>query len=168
LGEIDVLNAQPDALADPQAAAIEHLGHQLVGTCKTGKEGDDFTLREDRGQVSGALGSHRLQVEIQRLKKDMFVQEGDGVECLVLSGGGDIALNGEVSQESFDFGLPELGRVALVVKEDEAPDPVDVSPFGAESVMFALQDVVQTIEKLGLGPGHESPPACLAGGTRVW
>jgi hypothetical protein len=145
LGKVHVLDAQSDALTDAQPATVEKLGHQLVGSCDTGEKGLNLILGEDRGQVAWALSPHGLKIEVEGLEQDVFVEEGDGVEGLVLGGGGDLLLDGEVREESFDFGLAEVGGVAFVVEEDEAAHPVDVGSFGGEGVVFALEDVAKAI-----------------------
>ena len=63
-------------------------------------------------------------------------------------------------QERRDFHAAHVLRVPLVMKENEAPYPVDVDLFGSKTVMFAADRVAQLIEKawfelkLGLEIGH--------------
>ena len=58
----------------------------------------------------------------------------------------DVLFDGQVGEESFDFGGAHLVGVALVVEEDEAADPVDVGLFGADGVVFDPDGVTDLIE----------------------
>ena len=49
----------------------------------------------------------------------------------VLRGGGHIAFNGQMREEGFHFHAAHVLRVALVMKEDKAPDPVHVGPYAS-------------------------------------
>lgn len=68
--------------------------------------------------------------------QDFAVKEEEGAEGLVLGRGGDVAGDGEVSEELFDFTGAHLVGMAFVVVEDEAFDPVGIRFFGADGVMF--------------------------------
>ena len=47
-----------------------------------------------------------------------------------------------------------LLRMALSVKQDKAPRPIDISRLGANAVMARAQMITQTIQSLGAGaPG---------------
>ena len=82
--------------------------------------------------------------------EDALVEEEDAAEGLVLGGGGDVALHGEIVEERRDLGRAELPRVAAAVERDEGTDPVDVRFLGAGGVVQAAEGGVD-----GLGQGHE-------------
>jgi len=55
-----------------------------------------------------------------------------------------VFIDGEVGEEGFDFGAAHFVGVALVVEQDEASDPIHVSVFGADGVVFEAQGVADT------------------------
>lgn len=95
------------------------------------------------------MGASRGAVE------DFAVEEEEGAEGLVLGGGGDVLIDGEVGEEGFDpsagsghsLGGAHVGGVLFAMKEDEALDPVDVGLFGAEGVVFEAEFVPHLIQK---------------------
>lgn len=79
--------------------------------------------------------------------EDLLVQEQDGTLCLVLRRCGDSANNREVGQKRLDLRRPQLDRVALAVKPDEAFNPIDIRLLGANAVMLEADLVPETIEQ---------------------
>lgn len=55
--EVDVLHAQPRALEQPQARAVEQRGHELGCAVELVEECRDLVAGEDDGQPLGALGA---------------------------------------------------------------------------------------------------------------
>ena len=51
---------------------------------------------------------------------------------LVLGGGGDALVNGEVIEKLGNFFFTHLVGVALSVEEDEASNPIEVGLFGPD------------------------------------
>ena len=62
-----------------------------------------------------------------------------------------MAIHGERGEEAGDLRGAHLGRVALVVEEDIALDPRDVSVFGPAAVMAGAEGSAHTIEEARLG-----------------
>lgn len=79
--------------------------------------------------------------------QDVAVEEGDGAQCLVLGGGGDIALGREVDDELLDFGDSHFTRMPFVVEQDVTADPVEVGFFGAQGVVFSADGVADLVEE---------------------
>jgi hypothetical protein len=77
----------------------------------------------------------RLDLRVE----DLAIQEENGAERLVLCAGGDLALNGEVSEEGFNLRFAHVARVARAVEENDAPDPGEVGGFGAEGIVLAAE-----------------------------
>jgi len=46
-----------------------------------------------------------LMLSCQRMVEDALVKEDQGIHCLVLGGGSDVCMSGEVGQERFDLGF---------------------------------------------------------------
>ncbi len=80
--------------------------------------------------------------------QDVAVEEGDGAEGLVLGGGRDIAVCGEVDDELLYFGDAHFAGVFFVVEEDVAANPVDIGFFGALGVVFSADGVADLFEEL--------------------
>jgi hypothetical protein len=68
---------------------------------------------------------------------------------LVLGGGSDAAICGEITQEGSNFFLTHLRRMTFVVKEDKPADPVNVGFLCANAVMFDAQMPADAIENFG-------------------
>src|SRR4029453_5961123 len=84
---------------------------------------------------------------------------------LVLSGGGDLAVNGERGQECADLGGAHLHRMALALEEDIALDPVDVRLFRTAAIVPGRDGLAHAVEKArlrrlrGTGLAHAEPRA---------
>jgi len=89
--------------------------------------------RAAHGEVAGGL---------QLNSEDIAIEEEEGIEGLVLGGGGDVPVHGQVGEKGLDFGRAHVIGVALVMEQDVTPDPVQVSGFGANGVMFEADGVV--------------------------
>jgi len=63
--------------------------------------------------------------------------------------------DGQMSEKGFDFRAVHLGRVAFVEKEDEASDPIDISFFSTDRVMFDPQGMTDLIQQFGRLAGHQ-------------
>jgi len=61
-----------------------------------------------------------------------------------------------MSQKFRDLLFRQLSRMPFAVVDDEAPDPVDVSLLGANTVMFAADDVPHLIEQFWFVRGRHS------------
>jgi hypothetical protein len=87
--------------------------------------------REHDGEPRGALRAHDdvqpRQIDLQHL----LVEEQEGAQGLVLGRGSDLPIDRDRGEELRDVRGTHLGGVALVVEDDEAPDPGDVRLLGA-------------------------------------
>ena len=79
----------------------------------------------------------------------LLVQEQDRAECVILRGGADVSLHGQVRQERIDLGSPHLLRVTFVVEEHERLAPVVVGIFGADRIMLHSAGVAPPIQQPG-------------------
>ena len=57
-----------------------------------------------------------------------------------------VALDGQRAQEPRDLRRPHLRRVALVVEQDEAPDPAHVGLLGTQAAVTCAQRGADPIE----------------------
>jgi hypothetical protein len=58
--------------------------------------------------------------------EDPVVEEDERAEGLVLRGGGDVTLDGEVVEEGRHLRRAHVRGVAAAMEGDEGPDPLDV------------------------------------------
>jgi hypothetical protein len=86
------------------------------------------------------------------------IEEEDGVEGLVLGGGGDIAFNCEVGEEGFDFGDTHFVGVTFVVEEDEAANPLNVGFFCPIGVVFEANGIADLVKELSGWVLHDVLP----------
>jgi hypothetical protein len=63
------------------------------------------------------------------------VEKQNGGQCLILSGSRYPPFDGQVGQKSGYLGRRHLGGMALIVEQNEPPDPIDVLLLRAQTVM---------------------------------
>lgn len=148
LAKVEVFDAQTEDFFDAQARAVEKLGEEFLGAVEVADEGADFSEGEDDGKALGAFGTDGFDGVGEGLVEDVAVEKQKGAEGLILGGGSDVAFDGEVGEEGFDFGFAHVLGVPFVVKEDKTADPIDVACFGAVGVMLDAQGVAYAIEEL--------------------
>jgi len=124
--EIDVRHTDRTRLADAQPAAIHEHGEQPDRRRDRVDDQDDFTAAQDRRKPSRGARPHRAEgtrVDLERL----LVEKHDRVRRLVLRGGRDLPLDGEMRQKRLDLHRAHRTRmppsVASSVKAKEVHDP---------------------------------------------
>jgi hypothetical protein len=65
-----------------------------------------------------------------------------------MGGRGDILLNCEMTEELADFGLAHFVRMTFPVKQNEAANPIDVSFFRSNGIVFRTQSPADAIKQL--------------------
>jgi len=148
--EVNILDAQAEGLEQAQAGAVEELGDELIDAGELGDDAADLVFGEDGGQMLRLFGAQGLDGGIEFPAEHLAVEEEEGGEGLVLGGGGDMFLDGQVGEKGFDLLGAHLFGVALVVEEDEAADPVHIGFLGADGVVLAADDLAHDIEQLFL------------------
>jgi hypothetical protein len=144
--KIDILYAQPETFEQAQTASIEEVGHDSVISLQMGENRASFGSRKDDGKLgraANALDVDKFELPIERL----LVEEEQSAESLVLGGGRNVGINGEMSEECGDLWLAHLVGVAFSVEEDEAANPIDVGLLGADAVMLDPQVPADAIEE---------------------
>lgn len=147
MGKIHVFDAQTEAFHETQAAAIEQLADELVNAGQTGDNLLGFSGGEDGGQFFGFVGPGHVD-GANFLVKNVAVKKKEGGKGLVLGGGGNVVIGGQVGQKGFDFSRAHVGGVAFIMEKDEAPDPTDVSFFGAQGILVEAGAFTGLIEQL--------------------
>ncbi len=107
-----------------------------------------FGFGENHRQTFGLFGTHGSDRAIKFQMQNFTIEKNDGIESLVLSGGGNIFVNRQVRQEGVNFGYAHHLRVALVVEdaEREALDPIMVSIFGTDRVVLGAYNISQAFK----------------------
>jgi len=91
--------------------------------------------RQHHGQMGRLPSPHQLG-ELGHLHTEhTLVQEGESVQGLILRRRRNAIDHREVAQEQRDLGRSELRGMALAVKQDEPPHPVDVRLLGTRAVV---------------------------------
>ena len=95
-------------------------------------------MRVDHRGLDVGVAEQRLNGAdvLARLLYHLAVEEDHGIERLILSGCGDLLVNGQMFKESADVGCLQSRRFAPAVKGDVAPDPGDVGLFRGVGVVF--------------------------------
>jgi hypothetical protein len=93
------------------------------------------------------MAAHRVE-GIQLFVQHLPVEEEQGRQRLVRRGGGHVAIHRQVRQEGLDLRCAHLVGMALAMKEDEPPDPVDISIFGADGIVFEADGIAHPIQEL--------------------
>jgi hypothetical protein len=73
-------------------------------------EGQAESVADKEGKLTPVVGEFERPLNIYQ---NVTVDEQDGTQCLVLSGGGDLAVHGEMGQIRSDFLLRHVLRVLL-------------------------------------------------------
>jgi hypothetical protein len=64
---------------------------------------------------------------------------------LILGGCGDLLLNREMGEESFDFDLAHVLGMTFVVKHDVTINPLDIGLFGTEGIVLESKRVTHLV-----------------------
>lgn len=104
-------------------------------------------MGEDSGQPLGTGRVDQVGRQVSLLRQDGAVEEENRAECLVLGGGGNFAVGGEVGDKCADFLDAKVFWVLLFMKDDVAFDPVDIGLFGAVGVVFGAQGFLDLLKQ---------------------
>jgi len=66
---------------------------------------------------------------------------------LILGGGGNAPLHGQVGEEGGDVSGTQITRMLFVVEEDVAPNPGEVGPFGSHRIVPGTNGVADLREE---------------------
>ena len=123
------------------------MGHEPVIAAKVREDGAGFGAGKDDGHLRRAGNALDSADELEFPLEHMLVEKEEGAKGLVLSGGGDAAVHGEMAQEGSDFLFAHVAGVTFLVEEDEAPDPVEVGLLGADAVALNAEVPANLVEE---------------------
>jgi len=150
--EVEVLDAQAQGFEQPQTAAVEEAGDEVRHGVELGEDAQAFVMTEVGLDVGGSLGTHDVEV-VKRKAEDIAVQEQEGRESLVLSGGSNLFLGGKVAEELFDFGCPHCAGVAESVEADKTFVPLDIGFLSADGVSAQADSFADAVGEFFLWHG---------------
>ncbi len=110
---------------------------------------------EDDRQFGRAADAFDVGDEFELSLEDVAVEKEERAEGLILSGGGDGTIDGEMAQEGSDFAFTHHVRMAFAMEEDEAANPIEVSLLGAQAVVLHAQMPADTVEEFWTGRSCE-------------
>jgi hypothetical protein len=136
--------------------------------------GGNFFACHDNGDVDLLVGANSIDALLKRMVEDALVKEDQGIHRLVLGGGRDVCVDGEVSQERFDLGFG--GEKVLTgphsVETDKPHDPIYVGSLGVNGVVVQTEYLSDLIEEFWLltfcrvrhiKPRNDSPISLIIG-----
>src|SRR5688500_1802173 len=101
----------------------------MISAFELGEDQADLVAREHNGEAAGPVGADDAVNDAGRRLQNLFVEKEKSGEGLVLGGGADMAVNGQVREEPSDLRRSHFIGMALVVEQDEAPGPGNVNPL---------------------------------------
>ncbi len=131
------------------------MGHEPVVAFEVREDGASLSTGEDDGELGRPTHPLNAGDEVEFPIQHLLVEEKQGAEGLILRGGGDALLDGEMAEKGGDLFFAHLRGVALLVEEDEAADPIEIGLLGAKAVVLAAQVPADAIEQSGTRPGGE-------------
>ena len=156
--EVEFLDPETQSLREAKATAVQEMRDQAIRAGREGgKEPLHLVARKHRGEAFGPVGAVDGPDLAELHTEDLFVEEEERIEGLVLRGGRHVAVRGEVIQKGSDVVLLEVAGMGGVVKAYKASHPSHVRLFCVGTVLAALTDLPHLIKKRGglvSGPGH--------------
>ena len=105
-----------------------------------------LALCQDHWQARLLLRALKVIHPLKVLAQDFPVKKDQRAQRLILRGGCDLLVNGEVVQKLLHLVRALLRRVPLAMKEDVALDPIDIGCFGTNTVVLAADGFAHLIE----------------------
>jgi hypothetical protein len=88
--------------------------------------------------------------------ENLIVEKNEGVERLVLGGGGDVLLDRQIGKKRLDFESAHFPRVSFLVEKDVTFNPMNVNFLGTQRVMLDAKDLSDLVEKFGFWVGNDT------------
>ena len=123
------------------------MRHEAVIAFQVGKDGAGLGTGKDDGQLRWPPDAFDPGDVVQFPIEHLLVEEEQCRECLILSRGGNVAVDGEVAQEGGDLLFAHLFGMALCIEQNEPADPIGVCLLGANAVVFDAQVPADAIKE---------------------
>ena len=111
-----------------------------------GEDTARFAGREYDRQLRWSRNALDVVDEIEFSLQYLLIKKQQCAERLILRGGSDMFIYREMRQKLRYLSLAHFVRVAFAVKENVAPDPIDVRLLSADRVMFYTQMPAHAIQ----------------------
>lgn len=95
--EVDILDPEGGALLEPQPATVDQPDHEQVNAAQVAEDPRDLLFAENHGEPPPILGADGFGDIVELLVENVAEEEEQGVECLVLGRGGNLALDGDMA-----------------------------------------------------------------------
>jgi len=153
--EVEVFDAQAQALGEAHAGAVEELEEEAVVAWNGFEDATHLVLGEDERMAAAALDADERTEGAEVATQDLAVEEEQGREGLGLGGCGDVAMRGEVGEEAVDVALAELAWIGAAEEAEVALRPHDVGVLGPLAEMADADDAAQVVEQAAKRLGGE-------------
>ena len=149
--KVHILDPESEALRDAQARAVQKLDDELMHSGHQCDHASRFLAGQDDGYPDLPACAVRVDFAAQWLLEHVLVEEDERIHGLVLSGGGHLAISGQVGEESLDllFAGPKVVPGLHVVEADVALDPIAVGALGMDGIMTAPHEVAHFVKQSG-------------------
>ena len=166
--EVDVLDAEGEALEQAQAGPVQQQAHEARYAAQAREHRPDLGPAQDDRQALGRLGAGNAVEHVDVATVDAREEEHERAQGLLLGRGADALGDGEEREEDLDVvrtergGVPQAGAVP-----HEAADPVDVGGLGAGAVVQDAQRLANAFEDLTRRAGRRSGGRCVGPGSDI-
>src|SRR6185437_7078644 len=113
---IEILDPQTEHFEKPQAGTVLQESDESVDAIELGDDPLDFFGRKNHGKALRSIGANNAVDAVERALQDVFVQEEQSTEGLILRRSGDVAIDREIGEEFVDFGFGHVRWMAFVVE----------------------------------------------------
>jgi hypothetical protein len=134
--KIDILDAPAQPFQDAHAGAVEQFADKAMRAAKRHEQRTGLRSREDHGQARRRFRAYDA-IEPRQFDCQHFPVEKE--QCalgLVLCRRRNTAIRREMREKRLDVGSRQIDWMAIAVKADVAPDPVDVGLLGPYAVVL--------------------------------
>lgn len=136
MDKIDVLDAQPQRFQDAHAGTVEQFADKPMRAGQRHQQCSRLGSREDHRQPRRRFRAYDAIEPWQFDRQHFPVEKEQGALGLVLRRRGNPAIGRETREKLLDVGGRQIDRMAIAVKADVAPDPVDVGLLGPYAVVL--------------------------------
>ena len=135
--KIQVFHSQSKRLGETETSPVEEVGDQAVRPLHLTQKLFHFLLSSNDREPLRLFGPVKVGDGFPFSTKHVAVEEQKGIEGLVLRGGGDVSLRGEVGQVVSNVFFPKLTRMLGPVILDVADDPTKVRLFSPVGIALS-------------------------------
>jgi len=124
--EVEMLNPQFDALEEAQPAAVQQLDHDIKGIFEMLGDRVYFRPGKNHRDILRFFGAGHIPLVSEILFEDMPEKEEQGIEGLILSGGGDLTLHGQEGEVLFYIGRGKFAGLLVAQEALKLSPPIRI------------------------------------------